>query len=169
MNTPTTPPLKRRLASMVYESILLFGIVVIAGLIYAVLVEQRHALHMRHGLQTTLLFAITGYFLWFWTHGGQTLPMKTWRMRLVTSDGRAVGLGRAIGRYLLAWLWFLPGLGIASALGAQGWMLALIPAANAVLWAMTAYLDPQRQFLHDRIAGTRIVVVAEPSKVAPPK
>jgi uncharacterized RDD family membrane protein YckC len=151
---------------MVYEAILLFGIVVIVGLIYAVFVKQQHALYMRDGLQMTLLFVVSVYFLWFWTHGGQTLPMKTWRMRLVTEDGQSVSLKRAIGRYLLAWLWCLPGLAIASALNAKGWTMALIPAGNAVLWALTIFLDPQRQFLHDRIAGTRIVSVPDQPKTA---
>jgi hypothetical protein len=40
-------------------------------------------------------------------------------------------------------------------------MLVVIPFANVLLWALTAYLDPKRQFLHDRIAGTRIVSVPE--------
>lgn len=149
---------------MVYEAMLMFGVLVIAGLIFAVLIEQRHALYMRHGLQAILVFAMTVYFLWFWTHGGQTLPMKTWRMRLETANGQPIKLKRAIGRYLLAWLWVLPGLAAAWTLGAKNWMLVLIPAANVLLWALTAYLDPQRQFLHDRIAGTRIVGVPDVPK-----
>lgn len=150
---------------MIYEAILLFGVVAITGLIFAVLVEQRHALYLRHGLQICLLAAITLYFVWFWTHGGQTLAMKTWRIRLVTKDGSEVKIKRAIGRYLLAWLWIFPGLALASVLDAEKWMLVLIPTANIVLWALTIYLDPQRQFLHDRIVGTRLVRVADvPSK-----
>jgi uncharacterized RDD family membrane protein YckC len=146
---------------MVYEGILLFGIVVITGLLFGVLAEQRHALYMRHGLQAALLLAISVYFIWFWTHGGQTLAMKTWRMRLVTNDGQQVRQKRAIARYLLAWLWILPGLAAAWSLNAKNWMLVLIPGVNVLLWALTIYLDPQRQFLHDRIAGTRIVGVPE--------
>jgi len=163
----TTPPVKRRLTSMVYEAILLFGLVVITALLFAVAVEQRHALYMRHGLQAVLMAAISIYFIWFWTHGGQTLPMKTWRMRVVTTDGQPLGLKRALARYVLAWFWFLPGLAVAWALDVDGWAMVLIPAANIVLWALTAYFDPQRQFLHDRIAGTRIVgVEPQPEKTA---
>jgi uncharacterized RDD family membrane protein YckC len=106
------------------------------------------------------------YFVWFWTHGGQTLAMKTWRIRLVAADGKPVPVWRAILRYLLAWLWFLPGLALAWALQAHTWMLALIPSVNMLLWALASYLDPQRQFLHDRLAGTRLVMQAQAAKSA---
>lgn len=159
-----TPSLKRRLTSIVYEGMLLFGLVVVTGLIFGVLAEQRHALTMRNGLQAVLFLAVSIYFIWFWTHGGQTLAMKTWRIRLVANDGAPLDVKRAIGRYLLAWLWILPGLALAWAIGAKDWMLVLVPAANILLWALTIYLDPQRQFLHDRIAGTRIVSVPEMPK-----
>lgn len=153
------PPLKRRLASMLYEGLLLFGLLMTAGLLFATLLEQRHALYLRHALQYWMLLVLGIYFVWFWVHGGQTLPMKTWRIRLVTSEGKPVRFLRATARYLLAWLWFLPGLAIAALLQAQSWMLVLIPAMNMLLWALAIYLDPQRQFLHDRLAGTRLVVV----------
>lgn len=156
-----TPSLKRRLTSIVYEGMLLFGLVVVTGLIFGVLTEQRHALTMRNGLQAVLFLAVSIYFIWFWTHGGQTLAMKTWRIRLVANDGAPLDVKRAIVRYLLAWFWILPGLALAWAIGAKDWMLVLVPAANILLWALTIYLDPRRQFLHDRIAGTRIVNVPE--------
>lgn len=115
-------------------------------------------------MQGWLLVVLILYFVWFWTHGGQTLAMQTWRIRLVTRDGKPVEIHRAIGRFLLAWLWVLPGLILAWLVGASNWMLALIPAANITLWALTVFLDPQRQFLHDRIAGTRIIAVQEAPK-----
>lgn len=162
LDTSPPPSLKRRVASMLYEGMLLFGVVAIAGGLFATLLDQRHALYLRQPLQY-VLFAVVGlYFVWFWTHGGQTLAMKTWRVRLVARDGSPIKAGRAITRYLLAWLWILPGLALAWLLGAQNEMLLLIPAANLLLCALTVYLDPQRQFLHDRIAGTRIVPASQP-------
>ncbi len=150
---------------MLYEAMLIFGVVFISGWLFSTLLQQRHALYLRGVLQDWLFLVIGIYFVWFWTHSGQTLAMKTWRIRLVTSDGQEVKVKRAIGRYLLAWLWILPGLAAAWAFDAKNWMLILIPAANFLLWVLTAYLDPQRQFLHDRIAGTRIVRVPD----LPPK
>jgi uncharacterized RDD family membrane protein YckC len=146
---------------MTYESMLLFAVLFISGWLFSTLLQQRHALYLRDALQDWLFLVIGIYFVWFWTHSGQTLAMKTWRIRLVTNDGQEIKAKRAIGRYLLSWLWILPGLALAWALGAKGWMLVLIPAANVILWALTAYLDPQRQFLHDRIAGTKVVSAPE--------
>lgn len=159
MNPPLTPaPLKNRLFCMVYEGMLLFAVLFFAAWLFSTLLQQRHALALRHEQQAWLFLVLGAYFGWFWTHGGQTLAMKTWRVRVVTRDGAALGWGRALLRYLLAWLWFVPGLAAAWLLGAQGWMLMLIPLLNVVLWAMATRLDPDRQFLHDRIAGTRLVL-----------
>ncbi len=148
---------------MLYEALLLFGVLVIAGLLFAVIMQQRHALYLRHVFQYCLLLVLGIYFVWFWIHGGQTLPMKTWRIRLVSAEGGPVTIVHAMLRFLLAWLWFLPGLALAWLLGAQAWMLVLIPAINMLAWALTIYLDPQRQFLHDRLAGTRLIMASEPA------
>jgi uncharacterized RDD family membrane protein YckC len=156
-----TPTLKSRIASMVYESMLLFGVIFVTGFLFSYLAGQRHALYLRHFLQGWLLFVLCMYFIWFWTHGGQTLAMKTWRIRLVAVDGAPVTYGRALLRFLLCWLWILPGLALAWLLGAQTSLLIWIPLLNMLLWALTARLDPQHQFLHDRIAGTRLVAVQE--------
>jgi uncharacterized RDD family membrane protein YckC len=151
------PSIKRRLTVMIYEGVLLFGVLAIAGLLFSTIFQQRHALYLRHALQYWLFFVVGVYFIWFWTHSGQTLPMKTWRMRVVTMAGATVPFKRALARYLLAWLWFLPGLAIAWALDAKGWSAVCIVLANIAAWALAARMHPSRQFLHDRIAGTQIV------------
>lgn len=151
-------PVKNRLFGMVYEGMLLFGVLFISGWLFSTLLQQRHALVLRHAQQAWQFLVLGAYFVWFWTHGGQTLAMKTWRVRVVMADGRPLRWARAVLRYLLAWLWFVPGLAIAFLTGAQGWMLLLLPALNVVLWAATARFDRDRQFLHDRLAGTRLVL-----------
>jgi uncharacterized RDD family membrane protein YckC len=143
---------------MLYEAVLLFGVLFVAGWLFSTLLQQRHALYLREGLQVWL-FLVTGlYFIWFWSHGGQTLPMKTWRIRVVTKNGLALTPWRALIRYLFSWLWFLPGLALAWLVQAHAWMLVLFPTLNFVLWAMAAAFDKDRQFLHDRLAGTRLTV-----------
>lgn len=142
---------------MVYESMLLFGVLFISGWLFSTLLQQRHALYLRSALQDWLFLIIGFYFVWFWTHGGQTLAMKTWRLRLVAGNDAKVGIKRATARYLLAWFWILPGLALAWLFHVKGWLLVLIPACNVLLWALSIYLDPERQFLHDRIAGTRVI------------
>ena len=154
------PPLKIRLASMLYEAMLLFGVLFMAGLAFSTLLEQRHALYLRSALQDWLFVVLGMYFVWFWSHGGQTLAMKTWRIRVVRQDGSRLLLWRALMRYFLSGLWFVPGLAAAWVIKAQGPMLVLIPAANLLLWAALVYLDPQRQFVHDRLVGTRLIRAA---------
>jgi uncharacterized RDD family membrane protein YckC len=87
--------------------------------------------------QAYLLLVAGAYFIWFWRRGGQTLAMKTWRLRLVDTRGGALTPRLALARFVLAALGTL-------CLGA------------GFLWAL---VDRDRQFLHDRLAGTRIVSV----------
>lgn len=162
----TTPSLRRRLSSMLYESMLLFGVLFMSGWLFSTLLQQRHALYLRHAMEAWLFVVLATYFIWFWTHGGQTLAMKTWRFRLVAADGRPVSRWRAALRFLLAWLWVLPGLALASTLHERQWMLLLVPAINLLLWAATVLLDPHRQFLHDRLAGTRLIDAAPAARTA---
>jgi uncharacterized RDD family membrane protein YckC len=158
-----TPALARRLASFVYEGVLLFGVVMIAGYLYSTLTQQRHALAGQHGLQAFLFVVLGIYFVWFWSHGGQTVAMKAWHIRLVTQDGGAVSQPRALARYLLSWVWFLPALAAAWLAGADstgrifGWM-----AAGVLGYALLALLHPQRQFWHDALCGTRLVTWRPP-------
>jgi uncharacterized RDD family membrane protein YckC len=153
---------------MLYEALLLFGVVFIAAWLFSTLMQQRHALYLRHALQYWLFFVVGLYFVWFWIHGGQTLPMKTWHIRLLRADGGPVRVVRAICRYVLSWMWFLPGLVLAWAIDAHAWALVLLPMLNMVLWASTVYLDPERQFLHDRLAGTRLVMEQPQAPAAKP-
>jgi uncharacterized RDD family membrane protein YckC len=151
--------LARRLAAFVYEGVLVFGIVMGAGLVYGIATDQRHALVGAPGLRVALFVVLGTYFVYFWTRRGQTLAMQTWHIRLVGPDGRPPGLGRAISRYLLAWLWFVPALLVLSlsALKGSGTATAAI-LAGVLAYAALARLHRGRQFLHDVICGTRLVL-----------
>ena len=167
LNSFTAPSLRRRIASMLYEAMLVFGVLFVAVLIFSIVLEQRHALSLRSALQDWLFLVLGIYFIWFWTHSGQTLAMKTWKIRLVDVNGKPVSFLRAAVRYLLAWLWLLPGFALAWLLGAKTLMLILIPLANIAIWALAIYLDPHRQFIHDRLAGTRLVGSEHSASPAP--
>ena len=160
----TPPSVFRRLAVMLYEGMLLFGVLFIAGWLFGTLLQQRHALYLRGILQYWLFFVTGAYFIWFWSRGGQTLAMKTWRVRLVAADGSPVSTLQASARFLLSWLWIVPGLMLAWRFQAQGWMLVAIPAANVVIWASLCWLDPDRRFVHDRLARTKLIGVPELKK-----
>ncbi len=155
----TAPTVRRRLAALLYEAVILFGVVFIAGYLFSTLTQQRNGL-THHNLLAAWIGLVVGlYFVWFWTHSGQTLPMKTWRLRVVAADGAPLSTGRAIARYVLAWLWFLPPLALHPLLGLTVPQTLLIAAIWFVLWTATGRFDPQRQFLHDRLAGTRVISV----------
>jgi uncharacterized RDD family membrane protein YckC len=153
------PALRRRLATMVYEGVVLFGIVFMAGYLFSTLTQQRNGLTHHNLLITWIGLVLAAYFVWFWTHGGQTLPMKTWRLKVVDARGAPVKPARALLRYVLAWLWFLPPLALHPLFALAVPQTLVVLAVWVTLWAAAVWLDPARQFLHDRIAGTRIVAV----------
>ena len=136
----------RRLASGLYELLILLSVVFIATLPFSYVFGDATHGWKRHLLQAWVVVVMAAYYTWFWTRGGQTLPMKTWRFRVVrAADGGRLGIGRALHRFALAVLGFLAlGLGFA--------------------WAL---VDRERQFLHDRLAGTMLVDAAPPAKPEP--
>lgn len=148
----------RRLASFLYEGVLLFGLVMGIGLVYALLTNQRHALAGALGLKITLFCALGLYFVFFWSRHGQTLAMRTWRLQVVGPDNRYPRPWRATLRYLLAWLWFVPALAILAGSGLQGGGPFTVVLITGVLaYAALARLRGDRQFLHDVICGTRLI------------
>lgn len=152
---------------MLYEGLLLFGVLMVAGWLYAALTQQRHALSGKTGLQLFLFLVLGIYFIWFWTHGGQTVAMKTWRLRVLRADGEPLTQGRALARYLLAWLWFLPALLTLHLSGLKGGgATAGVLLAGVLAYAAASWLHPQRQFLHDALCGTRIVDAPQPPRPA---
>ncbi len=159
---PPTPGVGRRLACFVYEGVLLFGVVMLADYLFATLSQQRHALQQRE-VGMAFLFVVLGiYFNWFWSHGGQTLAMKTWHIRLVAHNGGAVSQRRAVARYLSSWAWFLPPLALVqwigvAALGVGG--TAAMVGAYVLVYAMLSLANSQRQFWHDVWCATRLVDV----------
>ncbi len=121
---------------MAYEALLLTAILFICTWIFLFFAQALDSAIARPLLQLWLLLLAGAYFVYCWTHGGQTLPMKTWRIRLVTLDGGTVTTGTATRRYLLA-------------------LVSLAACGLGFAWALC---DRDRQFLHDRISGTRLVM-----------
>jgi uncharacterized RDD family membrane protein YckC len=130
------PAILRRLVAMSYEILLLSGVVAVLVIAPHVLIGAfAHRLATPAILWAHLFLVLLVYFIWFWSNGGQTLAMKTWRIRLLTCDGLPVRPAQALLRFLLCW----PSL----VLGGVG-----------IVWAL---IDRDGQFLHDRIAGTQLV------------
>jgi uncharacterized RDD family membrane protein YckC len=135
---PLGPGLARRLVSMLYEALIVTAIVLIAGVAF---------LPIRFDVADSPVWsllqfawsagAVFAYFGWFWTHGGQTLPMRVWRLRVVDRSGAPLGWSLAARRYGYAWL-------------------SLLAGGAGILWAL---FDRDGLFLHDRLAGTRLVLL----------
>jgi len=166
------PPV-RRYAALVYEGLLLAAIVLLAGFLTLPATRAGSAGTLAlpplpaRVFSFCLVFAIAGlYFIWFWTGGRRTLPMKTWRMALLRVDGRPVDAKRAVVRYLAAWIGPLVALAAYALLHPQN--LGAHAAWGLAIGYVWPIVDPDRQFLHDRIAGTRIVMApALPLSAAP--
>ena len=159
-HTPTesllAPTLLRRMACWTYEGMLLFGVVFIAGYLFSALTQTRHALENRHAHQAFLFLVFGIYFTWFWAKG-QTLAMKTWHIRVVDAHGHAISQSRALLRYVLSWVWFLPPLAAGMWWGLSGGEITALAVGWIAVWAILARFHPQRQFWHDAWAGTRLV------------
>jgi uncharacterized RDD family membrane protein YckC len=137
-----TPALPRRLAAIFYDSVLVFALLVLA---FALLVVPLGVVFgvdagdiARHPLgRLYLASVIAGFFCGFWLRGGETLGMRSWRVRLVRDNGRPLTLGVCLLRLAAAALsWAALGLGF--------------------LWSL---VDPERLTWHDRLSGTRLVLV----------
>lgn len=129
--------LARRALALVYEVLLLSALFLVATLPYVLTTHAADAIVARPLFQVYLTAIAGAYFIWQWRRGGQTLPMKTWRMRLVTRAGAPLGLRHALARFLFA----LAGCAL---------------AGGGFLWAL---VDRDGLFLHDRLAGTKIIFV----------
>jgi uncharacterized RDD family membrane protein YckC len=120
---------------MLYEGLVVFAVLLIGFWLPQALLSGIGLAFSPRLLWLHVLLLLLFYFVWFWLHGGQTLPMKTWKMRVVNLDGRPLRPLQAVLRYLAAWP-------------------SILLFGIGILWAL---VDRDRQFLHDRIAGSRIV------------
>jgi uncharacterized RDD family membrane protein YckC len=144
------------MACWLYEGILMFGVVFIAGYLFGTLSQTRNALDNRHALQAFLFVVFGIYFTWFWAKG-QTLAMKTWNIRVVDTSGRPLSQARALVRYVLSWLWFMPPLLAVAPFSLPAGEITVIVLGWVAVWALSSRLHPQQQFWHDAWAGTRLV------------
>lgn len=160
----TTPTIKRRLISMVYESLLALAVLFLPFLVFELAVQGAHTPLTEH-LRQCLAFLVMGaYFIHQWSREGQTLAMKTWRLKLVLPGHAHVPLRTAALRYLLAWMWLLPALVVSWAFDLQHWAALSALGAGWLLWSATALFTGNGQFLHDKLMGTQIVQLPAPAK-----
>lgn len=148
---PTAPyelaGIRRRLASMLYESLLLLGVLSVAFMLPHLALGMGYEIVLPGPILFLHLAGVMGfYFVWYWRHGGQTLAMQTWRLRIVSVDGNPPELKQLLLRYALSWP-------------------SLLFYGVGLIWAI---FDRDRQFLHERLSGTRIIFVLPTTAAKPP-
>ncbi len=131
-----------RLAALMYEAVLAFAIVFVAAYLFIAHAREIPSGWLQLFFYAYLLSICGAYFVFCWVRTGQTLAQKTWGLQLTHLDGSLLRPGRAILRYLLA--------------------LASVGSGIGLLWAA---FDPEQQFLHDRLTGSRLVVAEKKSRL----
>lgn len=168
----TTPGIPRRLACLAYEAVLVVAIAFFATSLFQFASGGREASGgLRLALQAYLLAVMAAYFMWCWLRGGQTLAMKAWRIRLVAPGHARVPPRIALLRLLLAGLFvgaFLGGL--AAAFLQDSVLLSFGTLALSGIGIGWGFFDRDGQFLHDRLAGTRLErMPVSPKPAIPPR
>ncbi|MGH8283253.1 MAG: RDD family protein [Gammaproteobacteria bacterium] len=170
--SPVAPGLFRRLASGFYDVIIMLAICILATFLimpftHGRVFESFYAQHAGVKLlyQMGLLALGYAFFGGFWTHGGQTIGMRTWNLRVLRADYAPLEWHRALIRYLTMLIpWLLVVLGFEFLFNARSQPDAYVlrgAAAVIFLLALAAFLwpafDPQRLAWHDYLSGTRLV------------
>ena len=159
--TLITPSRWRRFSSMMYEGVLLFAVVFLASYLFDTLTQSRSGLMFQHERQVALFIAIGIYFVLSWKYKGQTLPMKTWNIRLIDKNGLPPTVGRLTLRYILVWpiplisILLVQGLSRITGYASTDLLIVFTPF-TLFIWT---WFDAERQFLHDRLLGTRLISV----------
>jgi len=136
---PNTLSFWRRTLCLIYDFLLFLAIWFVASFIFIMIVQDTNFDYFKPIYQFYSLSVIGIYFIWFWTHGGQTLAMQTWKMRVVAKNGTTLSMKQAITRYIFA-------------------VIGITSFGIGIIWAL---FDRDQQFLHDRLAGTRIIKIEQ--------
>ena len=137
-----SPGLARRLAAMLYDWLLLFALMLVATSLITLPLGMPSGIGLVSFQAFTFILIPAGFFIGFWVRGGQTLGMRSWRIKLVTESGQPLRLSSAVLRLLAA-------------------LLSLLPCGLGFIWML---FDADRLAWHDRLSRTRMVMVVARSK-----
>jgi uncharacterized RDD family membrane protein YckC len=167
MSNIDNPPagIAKRLAAIVYDALLALaiamGLVLLPSSILITFAHlETHSVYYIVGILLWFYLVMLGFFGWFWTHGGQTLGMRAWRLKLVTGDGGAVSWKAAWSRFTLglpAWTLVALGLYFLKSLAVVG--LAMLLAGAVWVW-----LDQKPNGWRERLSGTRVIALPKPRR-----
>ncbi|HSN22745.1 MAG TPA: RDD family protein [Methylomicrobium sp.] len=128
------PGLFRRLAAVVYDSFLLIAVLFVATAAILPL-NAGVAFTSKQFFYPVYLLGISFiFYAWFWTHGGQTLGMRAWKIKVLTTDKHPITWHQAMLRFMFAILsWAFLGFGF-------WWIL----------------FDSEKRSWHDRLSKTSV-------------
>lgn len=135
-HSPDSPGWLRRIACLVYELFLLVAVLMFAALIFLFIFGDSTATPKRYFFQFYLWLVSAAYFVWNWTRAGQTLAMQTWGIKVTDQSGARLSANQAMKRYILASIFF----------------------GVTFIWAV---FDRTGLYLHDRLSGTRLSLLAK--------
>jgi uncharacterized RDD family membrane protein YckC len=164
----TPAPLLRRLIAASYDGLLLLGIWMVALLIDIVIRDQFGASRDLAALRAYVFLIGLAFFGWFWTHGGQTLGMRVWRLQVVSASGGPLRWIDAALRYALTLVCW--GIALTPAMAQlpqvsshpQAGLVSIITAALGALALLLMWRDPQRRAPQDWFSRTRMILLEKP-------
>lgn len=165
-NTFAPAPPWRRLFAAVYDGLVLLGLYMATLLLEMIVRENLLGLARNHAALQLLLFAVgLGFFGWFWVHGGQTIGMRAWRLKVRRLDGAGLRWPVAMVRYsvmIMSWgVVLLPTLLTLPRYADHAQLQAAALACGLLTLAVTAlmHVEGRRRAPCDWAAGSEVVVM----------
>ena len=153
------PPLRRRLGCLTYETILSIGIAMGVSMVFTSVSGNPKDQDI-FLFRIILVLAIVLYFIFTWHRSGQTLAMKTWGIKIVSSNSKLPGIRRTMIRYIASWLWTSPVFIYYYLIGISSrFELIVSSLVGILLYAALSFLFLDKQYIHDKISGTRLIDV----------
>lgn len=150
----TPVSLFKRLITIIYDIFLLIALFFMIGIPVSIFttfifnsgnaITEEHAFYLLNQviILLTLFSTSVAFYVWFWTHGGQTLGMKTWRVRLISDNNQPITRKQAILRYFSAILsWGILAMGF--------------------VWII---FDSNKRSWHDIFSGSHLEQLEKPKK-----
>lgn len=142
MENLNTASFMRRIGAMFYDFMLALSFVIVAGFFFTAVVMSLFSIEnvqagspAAKGIFALVVLMTFGFYGWFWTHGGQTLGMRAWKLKLVRQDSETITWLQALFRFCYA-------------------IMSWIPLGAGYLWML---IDKKKLSWHDRISKTYII------------
>ena len=137
INHEQSVTLLRRLGAILYDLFLLLTVIFIASFLPVILFNVKPEDAYFFLFQAYIFLVSYLFYAWFWIHSGQTLGMRTWKIKVVTNDGANLNWGNSFIRYLVA-------------------ILSLIALGIGFFWSLW---DKQNRTWHDIASRTKLIKV----------